>query len=169
MEFIGRKTEMRRLEELKAKDAASLVVITGRRRIGKSRLAREFGREFPRFLEFAGLAPRDGIGAAEQRAEFARLLAEQCNLPRFESGDWGELFRLLARETARDRVLILLDEISWMARGDELFLPQLKNAWDLHFSRNPRLILVLCGSISSWIEKNILSHIGLWAESLCAW
>lgn len=160
MEFIGRKNEMRRLEELKAKDAASLVVITGRRRIGKSRLAREFGREFPLFLEFAGLAPRDGIGAAEQRAEFARLLAEQCNLPRFESRDWGELFRLLARETARDPVLILLDEISWMARGDELFLPQLKNAWDLHFSRNSRLILVLCGSISSWIEKNILSHTG---------
>lgn len=47
-----------------------------------------------------------------------------------------------------------------MGSKDPNFLGKLKNAWDLHFSNNPQLILVLCGSISSWIEENILSSTG---------
>lgn len=67
------------------------------------------------------------------------------------------LFQLLGREVRRGRVLILFDEISWMAHGDPTFLGKLKTAWDLHFSKNPRLMLILCGSVSSWIQKNIVS------------
>lgn len=43
---------------------------------------------------------------------------------------------------------------------DPFFLGQLKTAWDMYFSKNPQLIIALCGSISSWIEKNILSSTG---------
>jgi hypothetical protein len=39
-------------------------------------------------------------------------------------------------------------------------LGKLKTAWDMYFSKNPQLILALCGSISSWIEENILSSTG---------
>src|SRR3990167_6143104 len=47
-----------------------------------------------------------------------------------------------------------------MGGKDPLFLGQLKTAWDMYFSKNPQLIIALCGSISSWIEKNILSNTG---------
>lgn len=40
---------------------------------------------------------------------------------------------------------------------DLTFLGKLKNAWDTQFKKNPKLMLVLCGSVSSWIEKNIIS------------
>src|SRR3990167_5498461 len=40
------------------------------------------------------------------------------------------------------------------------FLGNLKNAWDMEFSSNPNLILILCGSVSSWIEKNIVNSTG---------
>jgi hypothetical protein len=53
-----------------------------------------------------------------------------------------------------------LDEISWMGSEDPDFLGQLKTAWDLHLSENPDLILILCGSVSSWIEENILKSTG---------
>lgn len=154
--FVGREIDLGRLRELRRKKTASLAVITGRRRIGKSRLVEEFAKEFPRFLQFSGLAPERGIGARQQRAEFIRQLADQCRLPRFESRDWGELFQVLSRETATGPALILLDEISWMGARDKLFLPKLKIAWDLYFSKNPELIIVLCSSISSWVEENIL-------------
>jgi uncharacterized protein len=157
MKFLGREKELQRLEELKGQSGARLAVITGRRRIGKSRLVQEFARQFARFLEFSGLPPEPGLGPAEQREEFIRQLSDQCALPRFASDDWGELFRVLSRESVNGPVLILLDEISWMASKDKLFLAKLKTAWDLYFSRNPQLILVLCGSVSSWIEDNILS------------
>ena len=47
-----------------------------------------------------------------------------------------------------------------MATGDPNFLGKLKIAWDMHFSDNPKLVLILCGSVSAWIEKNILSNTG---------
>jgi AAA+ ATPase superfamily predicted ATPase len=47
-----------------------------------------------------------------------------------------------------------------MGSEDPDFLGQLKAAWDLYFSRNPELILILCGSVSSWIEENILRSTG---------
>lgn len=54
----------------------------------------------------------------------------------------------------------MFDEISWMGGKDPEFLGHLKTAWDMYFSKNPQLIFALCGSISSWIEKNILSNTG---------
>ena len=47
-----------------------------------------------------------------------------------------------------------------MGSKDHDFLGKLKSAWDLNFSKNPELILALCGSMSAWIEENILSSTG---------
>ncbi len=50
MHFIAREHEMARLNELRAKRSSSLVIIKGRRRIGKSRLLREFAKQFSRLI-----------------------------------------------------------------------------------------------------------------------
>ena len=155
-EFVGRATELGELRRLLESRQANLVIVEGRRRIGKSRLVEEFGRG-ERFLQFVGLAPTPETTAQVQRDEFSRLLSSQTGLPKLTSDDWGSLFQLLARETVRGRVIILLDEISWMASGDPTFLSKLKSAWDLYFSKNRKLMLILCGSVSSWIQKNIVS------------
>ena len=143
---------------LRDRGFANLVVVRGRRRIGKSTLIEKFA-EKDYFLEFAGLAPDPAqtITAQDQRDSFARQLCKYFNLPQIVVSDWSDLFSLLAKYVKRKRVTILFDEISWMADGDELFLSKLKNAWDLEFSKNPNLILVLCGSVSTWIEKNIIN------------
>ncbi len=47
---------------------------------------------------------------------------------------------------------------------DPLFLGELKNAWDLEFKKNPNLILILCGSVSTWIEENIISSTGFFGR-----
>ena len=157
--FIGRQEELCRLENLTRKQSASLVVIHGRRRIGKSRLAQEFGIKH-RFFSFSGLPPHKKTTAQEQKEAFAKSLSKQTNLPFLQLSDWGDLFSLLANETKQGRVVIVLDEISWLGAKDPLFLGKLKNAWDLEFKQNPELILILCGSVSSWIEKNILRSSG---------
>jgi len=61
--FYGRKRELNILKELLDKRSASLVVLRGRRRIGKSRLAEEFSRFFTRSFTFVGLPPEKGITA----------------------------------------------------------------------------------------------------------
>ncbi len=154
--FVGREAEIQELTELQQKNAASLVVVQGRRRIGKSRLIEEFAKN-QKFYSIAGIAPTKETTAQMQRDEFARQLSEQLKIPKFSMNDWGDLFTFLAKHTEKGKVVILLDEISWMGSLDTTFLGKLKNAWDTQFKRNPRLMLVLCGSVSSWIEKNIIS------------
>ncbi len=163
IQFIGRQAESSRLNELTKKKTASLVVIRGRRRIGKSRLAKEFGMQH-HFLQFSGLSPESNITAQDQRDEFAQLLAQQTSLPEIKTDDWSKLFLLLHEKTKSNRVVILFDEITWMAHDDATFLAKLKNAWDLYFSFNPKLILILCGSVSAWIEKNIMSSSGFFGR-----
>jgi AAA+ ATPase superfamily predicted ATPase len=157
--FIGRTRELQLLRELFKKKSASLVVIRGRRRIGKSRLAQEFSQKVPHYI-LSGLPPTSAISALDQREEFARQLQREMKIPLPRADDWGDLFWLAAKATQKGKVVLVLDEISWMGSKDPTFLGKLKTAWDLYFKSNPHLILILCGSISSWIEKNILSSTG---------
>jgi AAA+ ATPase superfamily predicted ATPase len=155
--FIGREIELAQLRRTARLPKAGLVVCRGRRRIGKSTLIERFAEEFQHFYEFQGLAPREEIGNHHQLENFSRQLAEQHHLPALQLQNWHEAFALLARLTEGQKALIFLDEISWMASRDKDFVGQLKIAWDTRFKKNRRLILVLCGSVSSWIDKNILN------------
>lgn len=160
VKFIGRERELGILNQLLEKKIAHLVVIRGRRRIGKSRLAEHFGKKFPKTLIFSGLAPQEGVTAAMQRQDFAQQLADSLQVARPNSEDWGSLFRTLFKFVEKEPILLVFDEITWMGNKDPTFLGKLKTAWDLHFKKNNRLFLILSGSISSWIEKNILASTG---------
>lgn len=158
--FIGREKELVRLQETRENRIADLVVITGRRRIGKTRLAEEFGKSFERVFLFTGLPPTKGVTAQMQRDHFAQQFLKQTRLPPPSSKDWNDLFWHAAYHCSEGSVLLIIDEISWMGMKDPTFLGKLKTAWDQDFKKNPNLVLILTGSVSSWIEKNILNSTG---------
>ncbi|MEM7175955.1 MAG: ATP-binding protein [Chlamydiota bacterium] len=158
--FFGRNSELKKLRELLKKDSASLVVIKGRRRIGKSRLALEFGKDFKKCYTFSGIPPSKNLTAQEERNDFSSQMSRALKIPQFETKDWGDLLYYLSKEAKKGRILIVLDEINWMGNKDHTFLGKLKTAWDQFFSKNPELIMILCGSLSGWIEKNILTNTG---------
>ncbi|MBX3710071.1 MAG: AAA family ATPase [Gammaproteobacteria bacterium] len=155
--FIGRKEELNELHRQTRKNIASLIVVKGRRRIGKSRLVEEFAKDYL-FYEFSGVVPTKKTTKQTQINEFSTQFGLAFNIPSPSANDWNNLFLLLAKHTKKGRVVILLDEISWMGSEDPDFLGKLKNAWDLHFKKNPKLLLIICGSSSAWIDKNILSN-----------
>ena len=157
--FIGRKKELAKLNDLLSKKIASLVVVKGRRRIGKSRLIEEFVKEKNCYV-FSGIPPVAETTLQSQLDEFSRQLSEQTGLPEITVNDWSKIFYLLADKAKQGRIIILFDEISWMGSMDPSFLGKLKNAWDLSFKKNPELILILCGSVSYWIETNIINSTG---------
>lgn len=154
--FVGRKEEIERLNLLFSKRSASLVVIRGRRRIGKSRLVEEFAKK-KNFIRFSGLPPTESITAQTQREIFAKQMTDQLGLPGLSATDWSDLFTFLSRQAYKKQTVILFDEISWMGSKDPTFLGKLKNAWDIEFNKNSNLILILCGSVSTWIEQNIIN------------
>jgi uncharacterized protein len=157
--FIGRQAELDELKRQAAKKIARLIVIKGRRRIGKSRLIEEFCKHYRHYV-FAGLPPTNKTTKESQLDEFANQLGAAFGLPGIKADDWNTLFLLLAKQATKGRVIIVLDEISWIGSKDPDFLGKLKNAWDLHFKKNPQLILIICGSAAAWIDKNILASTG---------
>lgn len=159
--YVGRESETSDFMRLRRKRTASLVVCQGRRRIGKSTFIAQCARQFDHVLAFDGLPPRDGIGKQDQLAAFAEQLARQTALPKLKLDSWPQAFQLLSGALPPTGwTVLLLDEISWMAIGDRDFAGHLKAAWDRDFSRRSRLVVVLCGSVSSWIQKNILNSTG---------
>ena len=166
--FIGRRAELEVFAQLLRKPTASLVTCQGRRRVGKSRFIEECARGADHFLSFSGLPPRAGLSSADQRAAFADRLAAQTRAPVLPLPSWPAALQLLAAQLpATGTVVLLLDEVSWMGIGDPDFAGHLKTAWDQHFARRPGLVLVLCGSVSSWIEENILNSTGFVGR--CSW
>jgi AAA+ ATPase superfamily predicted ATPase len=158
--FYGRERELALLNERLSKKIASLVVIKGRRRIGKSRLAEEFAKPF-KSIFFEGLPPKDDeITATNQRLHFAKELERETGIRGLKADDWDDLFWHLGQATKEGRIIIVFDEINWMGSKDPTFLAKLKTAWDKYFKKNPLLILILSGSMSAWIENNILSSTG---------
>lgn len=155
--FFGRRKELEMLQRLLKKNTASLVVIKGRRRVGKSRLAEEFGKSLKTFT-FIGLPPEEKITDQMQRENFISQMLRYFKIPGLQKlTDWGDIFWHLAEKTKKGRILIILDEINWIGSKDATFLGKLKSAWDQYFRLNPKLVMILSGSMTAWIEQNILS------------
>src|SRR5580765_5061819 len=123
--FVGRQTELQRLKDLSQSGRACLVVIKGRRRIGKSRLAEEYGKDKV-FLPFSGLAPAKRVKAQDQRDNFALQLSTLFHLPSLTFTDWSDAFATLSKHLTEKPTVILFDEISWMSSKDPTFVAKLK-------------------------------------------
>lgn len=160
--FYGRDEQMALLKALWRKPVSSFIVLRGRRRIGKSTLADAFAQESGGlYLKLEGLAPDDYMSNAKQLEAFRQQLARQIDetVPKLSS--WAVAFSELDKVLDVDgRKVVLLDEISWMGGYDRTFPAQLKYAWDNLFKRHPDLVVLVCGSVSAWISRNILRSKG---------
>ena len=130
------------------------MVIKGRRRVGKSALVHRFAitQDAHRLFAFEGVAPHFGVTAQMQRDHFTRQLATYLCVPPFTCLDWSDAFAHLGRHLQTGDI-VLFDEISWMGSEDPSFIPKLKVWWD---KQSLPVMVFLCGSVSTWIEENIL-------------
>lgn len=158
--FVGRKVELEHLRDLTKKKSASFIVVKGRRRIGKSRLIKEFGKSVEHFYSFTGLAPNANTTASHQLDEFSRQIAREFKISFARYDDWSDALWAVGDRVKTGKTVLLFDEISWMGSEDPAFLGKIKNLWDLQLKENNQLMFVICGSASAWIEKNILSATG---------
>lgn len=158
--FYGREELLEQLNAQLASPVASLVTCRGRRRIGKSTLIEEFARRSKvRFIKLEGLSPREADTNQKQLTAFARQLSEQTGMTPRQIGSWFDAFARLDDVLNDDeRTVVFLDEVSWMGKYDPDYPGELKYAWDNRFKKHDRLMVVVCGSVSTWISKNILRN-----------
>ena len=157
--MIGRTEEIALLKEQAAANRSRFVVVYGRRRVGKTFLVREaFGYRFT--FTHTGV---ERATMAEQLAQFRQSLVvqgyEDCPVPT----DWIEAFGLLKTlimKSADERKILFIDELPWMDTPKSRFLPAFENFWNGWCSARTDVLLIVCGSATSWIVKKVLRNKG---------
>lgn len=153
--FIGRERELRFLEERYTSDRAELVVLYGRRRIGKTELLRQFAQDKPAVF----YACTECTGN-EQLVRFSKRLL-QAGMPAAKYistfADWETAFRSIADLPTEGKKLLIVDEFPYMCKGTPEIPSILQNLWDHELSKQ-NVMLIICGSAMSFMEREILGE-----------
>ena len=154
--FIGREQELRFFEERYKAPGGQLIVLYGRRRIGKTEVLRRFCDGKPHIF----YSCRE-ISDAKQLAAFSeRVLQAGSPAAKYISAfaDWESAFTgILELPADGAKKLLIIDEFPYMCRSNPSIPSILQVLWDEQF-KNRDVMIVLCGSAMSFIEKKILSE-----------
>ncbi len=154
-EFVDRERELASLEQCHGSDRAELYVLYGRRRVGKTELLRAFCRG-KRHIFFVADLGTEASALAEltrQIGAFAHGRADA--LGPFPS--WDAALQFLAALAADERLVVVLDEFTYLIGANPAFPSILQRLWDSAL-RQTRLMLVLCGSYVGMMERHALSY-----------
>lgn len=155
--MIGRKDEINRLNLAFESNESEFVTIYGRRRIGKTFLVNEtFGDK----MSFRHAGVKNGT-RTQQLEQFRFSLRRQgrWDCPKLKS--WMEAFfelECLLEGLPEGRKVVFLDEMPWMDTVRSGFLIALEGFWNGWASARKDILLIACGSATSWIVKNILRN-----------
>ncbi|MBL8889241.1 MAG: hypothetical protein JNL67_04635 [Planctomycetaceae bacterium] len=155
MKFIGRRDELAQLDAAQQSGEAALIVVYGRRRVGKTTLI-EHAFHDRRLLKFEGI---EGKAEAFQIAQFMATLRQHFPKAKIQQAaplTWTEAFELLADCVAKGKWTVYLEELQWMANYQPDLISEFKAIWDNRLRRNPSLIVVLCGSSPSFFLSEVI-------------
>lgn len=153
--FIGREAELKFLEEKYNSTGGQLVVLYGRRRVGKTETLRQFCRN-KEYIFYTCTELTD----EQQLAGFSqRLLEKNVQAAKYIKcfADWEQALRSLKDLPQQNKQLIIIDEFPYMVKGNYAISSILQKLWDEEL-KQCNIMLVLCGSSMSFIEKEILAE-----------
>ncbi len=165
--FVGREKETKILDQAYRAADGRLVVIYGRRRIGKSRLVEEFGAGKKKFYRFEAL---EGLDTGGQIQHFtAQLFAqkEESLAASLQFRNWNDVFAYLTDHLLKTdsgaKPVLFFDELQWMAAGQGKLISIIKYFWD-NFWKKKKVMLILCGSVASFMVRRVLSSKALYGR-----
>lgn len=154
--FIGREAELKFLNDKYAEKQGQLIVLYGRRRVGKTETLREFCKGKPHVF-FSCTQTTDRV---QLRNFSGRILKEDIPARNYisEFDDWEKAFRAVLDLPYGDRKkLLVIDEFPYMCRGNRSIPSILQNLWDSEL-RGSNAMIILCGSAMSFMEKELLAE-----------
>ena len=166
-DIIGREVEQKRLEKAFESKQAEFLALHGRRRVGKTYLVRNhFSKKKQDTIFFYVTGMKDGM-MLEQIKNFTEEIGETFLYAgaRLETQkNWRDTFRTLTDNIkiapSNKKIVLFFDEFPWMITKNSRLLQTLEYYWNHHWSRDARIKLIICGSSSGWILKNIVNNRG---------
>ncbi|MBV7334768.1 ATP-binding protein [Chloroflexi bacterium TSY] len=162
--FIGRDRELKILDNLIDRQGAQFLVLYGRRRIGKTALlnqwqiSREKNSKRDRTLYW--MATQTSF--TNQLRDFSQTIfgfryPESVIPEEFSYHSWEEAFSEAGRIAESERVVVILDEFTYVMQASSEIASILQKVWD-HQLQNSQILLILSGSLAGMIERHILGY-----------
>ena len=151
--FINRQSELEFLNRSWSARSPQLVVLYGRRRVGKTALLREFAEGRPAFHYMATRLPE-----VQQLRELGQGLGVLVDDPLLaDSGfqSWDQVFSWVSRQ--KRRLAFMIDEFPYLVEANPALPSLLQRAWDREL-RDSKTFMVLCGSSVAMMEREVLSE-----------
>jgi len=153
--FIGRERELAVLSELAASGRPELFVLYGRRRVGKTELLQRLCREH-RAVYFLAAQVRDKDNLRAFRSAVHEGLGDPL-VENVEFVDWSAALGYVAELATDERIVLVLDEFPYLCEANKGLPSLVQRFWDQRGKRS-NLMLVLCGSQVSFMEREVLAE-----------
>lgn len=157
--MVGREKECSELQRAVESNRSELVIVYGRRRIGKTYLIEEF---FQRQFDFRYVGAH-GMTTRQQLHNFAKVLASYSHQSYGQFKSWFEAFDALQdylSELPERRKTVFIDEMPWMDSGRSTFVVALENFWNGWAMAQRNIMLVATGSATSWMRNKLVANRG---------
>lgn len=157
--MIGREHEKTLINKLLEEDRSHFIAVYGRRRIGKTYLIREHLKDKFTFYH-TGLA---NVNTAVQLEAFYNALRVYSKKKIQPPKTWIEAFELLKHvitHSKSKKKIVFLDELPWLDTPRSNFLSAFEHFWNSWASARIDIMLIVCGSATSWIVKKLFNNKG---------
>ncbi len=150
--FVGRREEMEKLNQFYKTSNFEMLILYGRRRVGKTRLLTEFIKE-KNAIFFVAEENND----RRNLQRFSEAVMDHYEKDMAASFDqWTDALTYIARRAQEERTVLVIDELPYIVQGNEAFMSVLQNTID-HVLKNSNLMVVLSGSYVSFMEDQLVS------------
>ena len=151
LKFVNRERELAVLEERYRSGRPELVVIYGRRRVGKTSLIRQFITGKPHVYFLAKKKKVD-----DERERFRQKFMQEQGIFLPEATTWDGVFEGMHAAT-KGRLVVVIDEFPFWVEKDRSVLSDIQHLWD-ETLQNTKVMLILCGSAVSVMETHVLGY-----------
>ncbi|MEM7535969.1 MAG: ATP-binding protein [Chloroflexota bacterium] len=157
MEFVNRKKELCILDTRYESNQAEFLVVTGRRRVGKTSVLAQFARQHQGIYFLGYLDSEESL-----LQQFSQLIY-QSEYPdskpddAFTYGSWLGLFRAIGRLAQNQRLVVIIDEYPYLVGSSQRLASQLQKVWD-EILQHSQIYLVICGSYISVMKRDLLDR-----------
>lgn len=153
--FVNRKKELQFLNDEYNRKGSSLVILYGRRRVGKTMLSTTFmkGKNALYFLVTEE-------SEAQNRNAFKETVADLYEnelLKNAKVDNWEILFKTLVDKVGNEKLILVIDEFQYLGKSNPAFPSIFQKIWDT-ILKDKNIMVILCGSLISMMESQTLNY-----------